>query len=313
MTKVVSILLLVFIAFAVQAQQHPSYTQYTLNRFALNPAVAGLVPCADVTVGNRKQWVGFDDAPNHYFASFNTRLNKDDKFPGNFHGVGFYVSNDRDGFNENTRVKLAYSYHLKVSRNWRASFGIFGGIQQQKFNLDAVRVRNIALDPVFDDEETAGYVYPEISPGAFLHNNNFFLGLSYFQAFPARNKVIGTKDNRLTGHAFFTGGYRFRGRDLHIIPSFLMSFSPVISPTVDLTLTADYKERISFALGSKYLNSAYATLQFSLGTVIAVGYSFEYALNEISNVAPVTHEIVLRFRGCGVDQIKEKVMCPAYQ
>ena len=96
------------------AQQHTSYTQYTLNRFALNPAIAGLKNCTETTMGHRRQWVGFEGAPSMYFASFHTRLNKENRFPKNFHGVGAFVMNDRNGFYNNFYLKIAYAYHIKL-------------------------------------------------------------------------------------------------------------------------------------------------------------------------------------------------------
>ena len=296
------------------AQQHPNYTQYTLNRFALNPAVAGIRPCAVTTFGNRKQWIDFENAPNLYFASFQTRFNKkDDQFPKNFHGGGVFISNDRIGFYNYTIVKLAYAYHIKLSRSYHFSVGMFAGIHQQKTSFQSIRAINKGIDPAFDSEEKSAYIYPEISPGGFIYNRKFYLGLSMYQMYPARIDQIGTKENRLTAHYFFMGGYRFRGKKIHFSPSTLISFSPFISPTVDLTLTTDYKDKISIALGSKYLNSAYATLQFKIANSLSLGYSYEYALNEIAKVAPTTHEIVLQFATCYKNSVKQKVLCPAYQ
>lgn len=313
MKKLLPFLLFLLFAFKINAQQLTNYTQYTMNRFALNPAVAGLVACSEFTTGFKRQWAGFEGSPSHTFGSYHTRLNKDDLYPKSFHGVGAFVSNDRNGFYNNSRIKLAYSYHIKLNKKYHASVGIFAGIHQQKFNVNDVRVQNRSQDPVIIDAEKSGYVYPEISPGAFVYNSNFYLGLSYFQIFPTRIKFYGTKENRLAGHTFLTAGYRFRGKDFHFTPSMLISFTPFVSPTVDLTMTLDYKQKLSVALGSKYLNSGYLSLQFNLSSSIAVGYSFEYALNEISNVAPTSHELILRFKTCKANSIERKVLCPAYQ
>lgn len=306
-------LLVLIVCFSGKAQQHINYTQYTLNRYALNPAVAGLQACTQVSLGHRRQWVGFENAPSHYFASFNTRLNKEAKFPKNFHGIGAYLSNDRNGFTDYSMVKLSYAYHIKLWKNYHLSVGIFAGIHQQKTTFQSIRIQNKNLDPAVRENEKTNYIYPEVSPGGFIYNKNFYLGLSLFQQYPARIKEIGTKENRLAPHYFFMGGYRLRGKDIHFSPSYLLSFAPFASPTVDLTLTIDYKQKISLALGSKYLNSAYSTLQLNLGSGVIVGYSYEYALNEINKVAPTTHEIVVQFNSCRINKIKEKIICPAYQ
>jgi len=311
--KLLIFLLGVMLSGGVKAQQHPSYTQYTLNRFALNPAVAGIIPCSELTMGNRRQWTGFEGAPTLYVSSFHTRVNKDDKYPKNFHGVGISAFDSREGFSATTGVKLAYAYHIKLARNYRASVGVFAGIQNKSFLFNQINIANKGMDPALNREEGSTIVYPEISPGGFIYNQNFYAGLSMIQLYPARIDRIGTRRNRLTGHYFLTSGYRFRGRILHYIPSFLFNFSPFISPTMDLTLTVEYDKTISLALGSKYLNSGYATLQLRLFSSVTLGYSYEYALNEISNVAPTTHEIVLTIGSCNSEGRETKFICPAYE
>jgi type IX secretion system PorP/SprF family membrane protein len=44
-------------------QQLPHYTQYMLNSYILNPAVAGIENYTDVKISHRHQWVGIDGAP----------------------------------------------------------------------------------------------------------------------------------------------------------------------------------------------------------------------------------------------------------
>lgn len=294
-------------------QQHPSYTQYTLNQFALNPAVAGVKPCAQTTLGTRRQWTGYEGAPIHTFASFNTRLNKDQPFPKNFHGIGAYFSNDQMGFTNYSILKISYAFHLKMSRNYRFSAGIFAGVHQQKINFNSIRIRDKVNDPAINDEDGRALIFPEVSPGVFIHNSKFFAGLSMYQQYPTRINEIGTKENRLAAHYFLMTGYRFENKVVSFTPSVLMSFAAFAPPTVDLTLTTDYKNKISIALGSKYLNSGYATVQLNVGGGIRIGYSYEYALTELVRIAPSTHEIVLQFNSCHIDKNKIKVECPAYQ
>ena len=172
--------------FSLVGQQQTSYTQYTLNRFALNPALAGVKPCSETTFGNRRQWVGFENAPNVAFSSFNTRLHHEDKYPKNFHGVGAQVMVDRYGFSTDTYVKLAYAYHMKLWVNYHLSIGIFAGLQRQSFSYDLVRMPQKAIDPAINKEVTNDLVYPEISPGGFLYNRNFYIGLSMLQVYPTR-------------------------------------------------------------------------------------------------------------------------------
>lgn len=306
-------ILILGLSLSSNAQQHTNYTQYTFNRFALNPSVAGLKPCGETQFGHRRQWVGFEGAPKITFASFNTRINKDDKYPKNFHGFGFHLLNDQAGISSSTYFKVAYAYHMKIWTNYHISFGIFAGFQSFSQSYDAITIPNKGLDPAIDREVQTGLIFPEISPGTFIYNRNLYVGFSFLQAYPAKIKVIGSGENRLTTHYFLTSGYRLRGQKIDIIPSMMVSFSPFISPTVDITLTLDYRDKISLGLGSKYLNSGYATVYLHVLRNISVGYSYEYALSEIINVAPTTHEIILSISNCTTERRKTDFICPAYQ
>lgn len=313
MKKLYITLLFCILTQALVAQQYTSYTQYTLNRFETNPAVAGLRPCAVLTTGRRTQWIGFEGAPTITFVNFNTRINRQQKYPKSFHGVGGSFRNERFGFNENISLNAAYAYHLKLNKNYHLSFGAQVGAQQYKINYGAIRIQNLGLDPVFDNQEAQTRFYPEISLGSFLYHKNAYVGLSLLQIYPIETGRFGTSENKLTPHFFLTSGYRFRGRKIDIIPSVMSNFSGLISPTVDFTLTFDYKQKIALALGSKYLNSTYATLQIGLGQFVSVGYTYEYALTEIAKVAPRTQEIVLQIKTCKFKEETFKNLCPAYQ
>lgn len=58
------------------AQQLPINTNYVLNNYAYNPAVAGSKPHAVASVNYRNQWVGFQDAPKTYMVSLHSTVGK---------------------------------------------------------------------------------------------------------------------------------------------------------------------------------------------------------------------------------------------
>src|SRR5438128_4347832 len=55
--------LLLICSGALHAQQRPYYTQYILNNYIINPAIAGIENYWDVKISHRHQWVGLDGAP----------------------------------------------------------------------------------------------------------------------------------------------------------------------------------------------------------------------------------------------------------
>ncbi|HRD40546.1 MAG TPA: type IX secretion system membrane protein PorP/SprF, partial [Bacteroidia bacterium] len=69
MKRFIYILFGILLLASANAQQLPQYTQYMLNEFAINPAVAGKEEFADVRSNNRYQWVGITDAPRTYMLT----------------------------------------------------------------------------------------------------------------------------------------------------------------------------------------------------------------------------------------------------
>jgi hypothetical protein len=72
--NVLSAILLSFISGVGFAQQVPMYSQYIMNGFLVNPSIAGRDGYTTVNLTVREQWVGMQDAPSTYAASFQTRL-----------------------------------------------------------------------------------------------------------------------------------------------------------------------------------------------------------------------------------------------
>jgi len=58
------------------SQQLPLFSQYMLNDYFQNPAIAGSRPYFDAVSSNRLQWIGITDAPRTYALSLQGPLKK---------------------------------------------------------------------------------------------------------------------------------------------------------------------------------------------------------------------------------------------
>src|SRR5665811_2127063 len=91
----------------VAAQQLPLFSQYMINDYFQNPAIAGSRPYFDAVSANRLQWVGITDAPRTYALSMNGPLK------GTNMGVGGYVFTDVAGPTRRIGASGSYAYHIK--------------------------------------------------------------------------------------------------------------------------------------------------------------------------------------------------------
>ncbi|KKK63584.1 hypothetical protein LCGC14_2992820, partial [marine sediment metagenome] len=64
------------ISFTARSQQLPVYSQYMMNKFLINPAVAGSEGYTAFNLTTRKQWAGVKEAPLTFAVSAQTRVLK---------------------------------------------------------------------------------------------------------------------------------------------------------------------------------------------------------------------------------------------
>ena len=65
--------------FTALAQQKPQYSQYMLNGFVLNPAIAGIEDYTDIKLCYRNQWTDFPGSPKTFSFSAHTSIGKADR------------------------------------------------------------------------------------------------------------------------------------------------------------------------------------------------------------------------------------------
>ena len=279
-------------------QQTPQYTQYRLNYFGINPALAGSKECIDVKFGYRAQWVGFDGAPRTAFATVHAPLKfKKRKSVFTGHGLGFKVESDRMGLTGTTKMYLAYAYHFPLSRDLRASFGVYGGIQQFKFNSS----NSIALggnDPAIHQQDNV-IIWPDFTPGFFLQNDKFFAGLSIRNLLRNKIKNYGQDVNRFKHHYELMGGYKIEASEkISYVPSIMLKIVPLSMPSLDLNFMVNFRETLSFGLSYRNVDALAAMIKINAFKYLTFGYSFDLTTSQIRLGSSNTHEVVVGIYTC---------------
>ena len=68
------ILLLLMCSLWLEGQQLPVYSQYTFNKFLVNPAAAGSDGYTTLSVVAREQWLGFKGTPKTHAVIMDSRI-----------------------------------------------------------------------------------------------------------------------------------------------------------------------------------------------------------------------------------------------
>ena len=126
-------LLLIFgvtLACSSFAQQRAVYSNFLLNDYYYNPAIAGSKNVHIANISYRKQWVGFEGSPSLIMGNFYGSLKNKGKM-----GYGVSLVSERTGITQNTTVYLNYAHHFRLSDNIKLGLGVKPGYMQYRVRL----------------------------------------------------------------------------------------------------------------------------------------------------------------------------------
>lgn len=286
-------LLFLFSCFATHAQQNVEYTQFMLNEYGLNPAVAGNSTGLMFMVGRRVQWSGFANAPETNFASVTKSFGKKG-YKRFWHGVGAYVEQDKYGVFSNKAASASYAIHLKVSSKYYLGFGIAAGIKSYAITNTIYQSDDPALM-----NRNYRVIIPDIIPGIYLYSRKFFAGASVRNVYSNRlkqgNKEIGT-NSRLLPNTYITIGRKFvsQGYDFIFVPAMHIQTS-ISLPVVNLNCMVYYRKRVGLGISYRIHDAACAILQVRIFQNVVVGFSYDYTVSKFKAARANSTEMMLGF------------------
>ncbi len=194
----------------LKAQQAAQYSQYMINPYLINPALAGSEDFVDIKAGYRSQWQGFEGAPRTMYLSAHSSIAHPHEYyhhkgeRHNWHGAGLLVMSDKIGPIQNNSYMGSYSYNIRLTKDGRMKYGV---AQSHGIHLTfglAFGVRDYSMDLTqtayytdgngnqqnydFVDSEDPLYnngtlrkLTPDANLGMWLYNDDFYFGLSSTQ------------------------------------------------------------------------------------------------------------------------------------
>jgi len=280
----------------LEAQQSTHYTQFMLNEYGVNPAVAGAYNTGiNFLVGRRTQWIGFDYSPETNFASaFFTLGKKGYKYY--WHGVGAYVENDKYGVFNNQLITLSYAFHYKIVHGYYLSFGIAAGVK----NLALSNLIFNLSDPALLQRSPNVWL-PTVTPGVYFRSKKFTIGLAIKDLYKSKlqqgNKSIGV-EGKLDPTAYLTISRKYISLeyDYVYIPAIQIQ-EPLTGaiPSVDFNFIALYRGRIGMGVSYRFQDAVSAVLQVRVMKNIIIGFSYDYALSRFRVANPHSLEGMLGF------------------
>ena len=263
-------LIIAFIALVfccdVKAQQLPFASPLQDLQHIWNPAFTAPGSDMQITGFYRKQWVGFDNAPNTALASIQY------PFVDQNMSVGGAIISDKTGPISKIGLQVNYAYKLKeiFGDDDQVSLGVHGYFHQYAFNpagevssqpgdqLLMGNTRQSAFNPSFG----FGFAYFSTTE-EFDGDNMFYIGASALQFLSADLLLDAGSAPRET-HYFVNVGNKFFAYDYYLEPSLQINY---VNPEIlDIILGMKYEMEDTFWAGINY--SSVNDLSFQGGVIL---------------------------------------------
>ncbi len=314
-----------FLMFFANAQQRPYYTQYIMNNYIINPAVAGIENYWDVKASHRLQWVGLQDAPVTTYFTIHGPLKKsayERESATSFHangqnprgqaywqdytsaephqGIGFTVINDRTGPLNRFAAYGTYAYHMGISPTTSLSGGISVGFTNMSLDASKLNFGGTTVDPAVAGSGIINRIKPDISAGLWLYSKDYFLGIAAQQIVPQQlafsDNTVYLQQGKLLPHLFLSAGYRMPvNEDISFLPSMLLRYITPLPLGFDLNAKFQYQDLVWAGASYRYQDGFAAMVGVNLNHNINIGYSYDVQTSELNTVSHGTHEILIGF------------------
>jgi type IX secretion system PorP/SprF family membrane protein len=294
-----------------QGQGYVDMSQKWLYRPLINPAVTGNTPFLELNLFTRKQWVGIEGAPSTQIFSGHSF------FPTFNSGVGLTLVNELIGIYHTIDIKLAYAYHVQLSRDMSVSFGLAGNATWMFRDDSKIKLQNPSVMPPPPFETS---MLPNFDAGVEVRNAWMRFGLSAIHLFDSPSSSAGPSSSgynipqiERTFHAYITCRME-AGTHFAVSPSLsgslnhgffdgeggaMFFYKRLRRPNDLVRLSTRYSDTYDFLWAGAFMRFS-GTLAIMAGISITeqwrVGYAYEYTFHYQQVHWANSHEIMLSWR-----------------
>lgn len=273
------------------AQQDPQYTQYMYNLQVVNPAYAGSKESLSIGVLGRKQWAGFDGAPETLTFSAHSPI-------GEQTGLGLSAITDQYGPVKETNIYADFSYTINLGGTTNLAFGVKAGATFHDVGLIDLEIQD-NLDPAFS--ENSNETFANVGAGFFLYDENYYVGLSVPNFLNSTHLTVDSDEGERqigseVNHFFATAGYVFQlSPNTKFKPSTMVKTA--FGAPVSFDINGNFLFYDRFEIGASYrLDDAVSGLvNFRITDWVQAGFAYDHVLSDINEQAASSYEAFLIF------------------
>ncbi|MDG1432931.1 MAG: type IX secretion system membrane protein PorP/SprF [Saprospiraceae bacterium] len=302
MRNIIFTLVLMALSTVLLAQQEAHYTHFMYNNLSINPAVAGSKGHPSLLALYRKQWVGYDGAPDSKLISFHSPL-------GKRVGLGLTISNDRIGISYALSGSMAYAYRVKIDEETTVQVGIQGSMKYFGLDFRNQLIRQTGDPSIVYNDLDQKYL-GNVGAGIFMNVKQMFFGLSVPNFFPNTIGIDKTTSFAAVEvpHFYITGGalIPLSNDKIALRPSALAKVVKNAPFDLDLNLSLVFNK--SFIVGASYriggdgIGDSIDFLLHYKTNNIGFGVAYDYTLSELNDYNNGSIEAIMVY-----DFVKEQI------
>ena len=292
------ILFILSINFQLISQQQNQYTQASLNKYAINPAFAGLDFSLSANLMYRNQWEGIQNNPS------DIHLNAHIPFYVWSGAVGGIIERQSYGVFDETSIAGSYNY-VQSTPFGLLSFGARLGITNLKVYGDRIITPEGDYggvlshnDPLLLESLDQG-IAGRWEIGTYFYSKNIEGGFSFSHLPESKIKLDRTTFGKTTHvNAYFQYNYKLR-EDIELMQSILLKtdFNEIQSDISSIfKINGNIFGGINLrGYSSQSLDAMAFIFGMKLGEHYTLSYSYDLGLSGVRRAHEGTHEILLNY------------------
>ena len=320
MKKYSIIIIFLFAAWGVQAQNRKQVSQFSLFQQYFNPALTGYEGSM-VKTYYRDQWTGYDGAPRTFFLSGELNMAhlagrmtpaqaRNLELAPVKNALGLAILRDHFGPFQETQFNASYGSRVRLTRTMSLRAGVALAYQLNRLNPEKVLVDDLS-DPdyqrLFESDNNQTHKF-DVNAGLMLTEQNFYLGYAIHDL--AKGKLSAGEQyyqDTYPLHHVVQAGYR-RGLtdEFGLVFNGIYRYDSKLKETVEGQLKGVWDN--TFWAGAGYRHNQAIT--FITGVRIDqfhIGYGREMATGKANGINAGTNEVMIPYHRVPLKFAKKKL------
>jgi len=284
----------------ISAQHGLQYSLYMQERYAFNPAFAGMERSLHAGLLYRSQWAGLEGNPES--RMFNVHL----PFYLWQGGLGFQILDESAGAEHHTGFLASYNY-IYESPVGLFSAGLRAGIFQKSLDGTKLRAPDGTYEGSIIDHHDVNLpngmvsgISPAIDAGVYFAGDYFEGGLSMTGYYPGGIRLGDVVDYNPKPVFHFFGEYYVQSFDAVTLFPVVYIKSDLAETQMEVAVRAEWQKTVTAGIGfrgfgSRNIDALILTGGVRLSSKFFLHYAYDVGLSDLNSVHQGTHELLITY------------------